>query len=105
MIGMIGAIGSPLWPWQALQVCKLSSSSSRAVAGRTRTARIVTAPAMVEMRILDMCCTAPREWSCVREDRDATKRMETDRTHAADRQAAQALISRSQGRLRGHYSP
>src|SRR5271168_502116 len=57
MIGMILATGSPFWPWQVLQVCKLSSSSS-ALAGRAKIARIVTAPAMVKMRILHICCTA-----------------------------------------------
>src|SRR5271170_5717457 len=57
MIGMILAMGSPFWPWQVLQVCKLSSSSS-ALAGRAKIARIVTAPAMVKMRILHIRCTA-----------------------------------------------
>src|ERR1700735_4520280 len=101
MIGVVAFIGTPFWPWHALQTCTLASTSSAALAGTATTANIAAAPQAAETRFLNILyppLVCPR---CRMDGRNATKRArpvrdcsKTGARHAANAHGAQAPADR-----------
>src|SRR6516164_4932629 len=79
MIGMVGFLGTPLSPWQALQTSNLApNSASAAFAGTAAAANAARTLKKVGRRLLAMFytaiirCPSPRDCSSARRPRDAT---------------------------------